>query len=797
MYRYLISLAFLLSPFLLRAQDTLYVGKSGELQVAQAVVSGTVRDEASGEVLFGANVLLVETNEVFSVDRQGTFRFSKAPGLYTLRVTFLGYQDLLQPLRVYGDGYLDLSMALQAEALEEVVVSTEDPRANITNTTMGVTRLSIKSIEALPLFAGETDILKSLVLLPGVSSVGEASSGFNVRGGSADQNLVLLGGVPIYNPSHLFGYFSAFNSEVVNSVTVYKGGIPAKFGGRASSVINLEYKKGDLQKWAGNLSLGTISSQASAGGPLIKDKVSILLGGRLSYSNWILQTIDDPEIRNSSANFFDGNVIAHYQINEDHSLSYSFYQSGDRFNLLEQNEFQWFNQLQSLEWNGAFSEKVYLKVYAGQSLYDFEISDFAEFDSFRFDSDITDRQAKAEISISFSPTNVISVGGSGKNIKINPGNINKLIDDSGIRPSTLESEQGNELAFFVQHEVEIGKKLGIIYGLRFNHFSNLGPKTVYQYDPFETRSEENITERLDYPDGETIATYQGLEPRFSLRYAINENTSVKLGFNRMIQNIGLISNTTAIAPTDIWKLADSHIEPTRTRQYSAGFFKNFSQDTYEVSLEGYYKSIDNIIEYKDGANLFLNPRIETELLSGIGEAFGAELYIRKNSGKLTGWLSYTYSRSLNRVIGFFPEETINRGEWYPANFDKPHDLTNVLEYQLNPQWKFSTVFTYSTGRPVSYPVAKFDYLGQNLAYYEARNDNRVPDYHRLDFSITFSPASEIKILAGDWILSVYNAYGRKNAFSVFFDDVPGSPPQAFRLATLGVPFPSLSYKVKL
>ena len=797
MQRYLSVLAFTLISISIWAQDTLIVGEADALPREQVAVSGTVRDASNSELLFGANLQILETNAVFSVDQKGMFRFSVPPGSFTLKITFLGYQELVKQLLVHGDGNLDLLLTPQAEALQEVVVSTEDPRANIQNTAMGVNRLSIKSIEALPPFAGETDILKSLVLLPGVSSVGEASSGFNVRGGSSDQNLVLLGGVPIYNPSHLFGYFSAFSSEVVNSVTVFKGGIPSRFGGRASSVVNVELKKGDLQQWSGNLSLGTISSQASAGGPLIKDKVSLLIGGRISYSNWILGTIEDPDIRNSSANFFDGNAIVHYRINNDHNLVYSFYQSGDRFQLLERNEFQWYNQLHSLEWTSAFSEKLLLKFSAGQSTYDFRVRDFAQFDNFRYDSDISDRLARVEFNISFSATNVLSLGGSAKRIEINPGNIDRLTDDSGILPAALEPEKATELAGFVQHEVEIGKNLGLIYGVRFNYFTNLGPKTVYQYAPFETRADENIIGQTSYADGAAIASYQGLEPRLSLRYTINDKTSVKLGFNRLIQNIGLISNTTSIAPTDIWKLADSHIQPTRTRQYSAGIFRNFAQDTYEFSLEGYYKSIDNIIEYKDGAALFLNPTIETQLLSGIGEAYGVELYVRKNSGKLTGWLSYTYSRSLNRVIGSYPEESINGGNWYPSNFDKPHDLTTVLEYPLHRNWKFSAIFTYSVGRPVSYPVAKFDYLGQTLAYYEARNDQRVPDYHRLDLSLTFNFDSSIKVLGGDWILSIYNAYGRKNAFSVFFDDIPGSPPQAFRLSTLGVPFPSLSYKVKL
>lgn len=791
-----IALALWLMCAQLQGQQMVIIGQETNAE-GPVSITGTVTDAQSGEPMVGANLFIQEREEGISVDDQAKFALRLPKGIYTFRITYIGYETQLFRADIRGDGNLYVKLVSRINALEEVVVASNDPRQNITKINMGVTQLSVKTIETLPPFAGEVDILKSLVLLPGVSSVGEASSGFNIRGGGSDQNLIQLGGAPIYNVSHLFGYFSAFNSDVIRNVTIYKGGIPAKFGGRASSIIDLEYQKGDLNKWTGSLSLGTITSQGSVGGPLLKNKLSILLSGRGSYANWILKSMKNPDIRNSSAGFYDASAALNFEISPKNSLSYFIYQSGDRFSLLGENEFSWQNQIQNLTWSSALSEKFFLQLAFSKSLYDFAVEERKLLDSFRYGSDISDLQGKLELNFSLSAANNIALGVTGKILKITPGYIEGLEEESGVDPMELESEHGRETAFFLQHELELNKKLGLSYGARLNIFSYLGPKTVYEYEAFLPRSPVNIIGQKTYRDQESITQYRGIEPRFSLRYSINENTSVKIGYNRMIQNIGLISNTTSIAPTDIWKLADSHIEPTRASQYSIGLFKNLFENNFEVSLEAYYKSMENIIEYKDGANLFLNANIETELLSGEGRAYGAELYVKKNQGKMTGWVSYTYSRSLRRVIGFYPEETINNGEWYASNFDKPHDLTAVAEYKKSQHLRFSSIFTYSTGQPVSYPVAKFTYQGQTLAYYQARNEFRIPDYHRLDLSMTFSFPSNVKWLKGDWTLSVYNVYGRKNAFSVFFDDVPGESPQAYRLATLGIPFPSLSYKVKL
>ena len=762
-------------------------------------ITGKIIDKDSDEPLLGAFIFIDQLNTGVTADADGFYTLNIQKGVYDFNVSYLGYQTYDLVVEVVGNGNYDFKLANESTNLNEVVISANDARDNVKNSKMGVTALSSAKIEALPQFVGEVDILKSLVLLPGVSSVGEASSGFNIRGGGSDQNLILLGGAPIYNPSHLFGFFSSFNSEMISNATIYKGGIPAEFGGRSSSIVDLDYKKGDLTKWGGNLSIGTISSKIGIGGPIIKNKLSVLLGGRTSYSSWIFNLIDDPELKNSSADFYDLNAILHYKVSDKHNFNYTFYRSGDSFNLLDQSAFEWYNTIQTADWTSSFSENAFLNLAFTRSEYEFAVDETQLFNPFRYSSNIADTKAKIEFNYSFGEGNLVTVGASSKLVEINPGEIGKISEnsESNVQAQTVDQEQGMESSAYLQHDLDLGKYIGFSYGARFTTYSFLGPRTVYDYEEELPKSQSTIINNTQFGDNDKIVTYTSIEPRLSLRLSINENSSIKFGFNRMSQNIGLISNSTAIAPTDIWKLADRYVKPVIADQYSAGIFQNFFDNAFEFSIEGYYKTFDNVLEYKSGADLFLNPNIETELISGIGEAYGAEFYLKKNTGKFTGWLSYTYSRSLRRVIGLYPEETINNGAWYPSNFDKPHDFTAVGEYKLFKNLKFSAIFTYSTGRPISFPSAKFIYLGEFLAFYDLRNENRVPDYHRLDLSMTWNFNSSNKFLNGDWILSVYNTYSRRNAFSVFFDDIAGLPPQAYRLSALGVAFPSLSYKIKI
>ena len=778
----------------IHSQDTISI--SSELRNGSLCeIRGKIVDGANGFPLVGANLYISALGIGNSTDEDGNFTLDIPVGNYKVRISFIGYESRELYLQVSGSGELNIRLTPSYDSLEEIVIQADDPRQNIESSRMGVTRLSVETIEKLPTFIGETDILKSLVLLPGVSSVGEASSGVNVRGGGSDENLILLGGAPIYNPSHLFGYFSAFNSDLISNVTIYKGGVPSKYGGRASSIIDMSYKAGDFNQWDGELSLGTIASKVTAGGPIIKNKLSIQSGARVSYVNWLLGSLSDPNLSKSKADFYDANLLLAYKISDQNNIEASVYRSNDNFNLLGDDAFSWQNTLASVNWNYSLSSKLFLSAYGALSLYDFSVKDLSLANNFDYRSEIDDQTVSLQLDYSLNDENQVSGGVIGKQIKINPGEIIPLDDNSDVNPQELNDEKARIYNFFLQHDINIGR-FALSYGARYSNYNHLGPDVVNLYDPLLPRSIENVTGSIEFSEGSTEINYANIEPRLSLRYLLGSNSSIKLGYNKMVQYLGLISNTTTIAPTDIWKLADYHINPLISDQYSIGLFKNFGDGAFETSLEAYYKSFQNVTEYKDGADLILNDHIETELLAGDGRAYGIEFLIKKNLGDFTGWLSYTYSRSERRVIGFYDVETINRGEWYPSNFDKPHDLTAVAEYKVGPKLKFSSVFTYSQGRPVSYPVAKFNYQGQSVAYYDLRNTNRIPDYHRLDLAMTFKFGSDSWIFDGEWIMSFYNLYGRKNAFSVFFDDVENEPPQAFRLSTLGTMFPSLSYKLE-
>lgn len=753
-----------------------------------------VEDSKDRGPLVGASVLVLETGEGEVTDGKGSAKLSLASGEYTLEVSYLGYETGTEKVRVQGNGLIRIRLSVNAQTMEEVVVEANADR-NVKGTDLGRQVMSIETIEALPPFVGEPDILKSITLLPGVSTVGEASAGFNVRGSNADQNLILLGGAPLYNPSHLFGFFSAFNTELIQDVSIYKGGVPANYGGRASSIIDLRYKRGSQEKWGGNASLGLVSAKLSAGGPIFTEKLTAMVAGRSSYSNWILQAINDAEVSNSRAGFYDVNAILDYDISEDFNVRYAFYRSSDDFRLASDTSFSWSNQNHSLAFNKSINGKLLVDVKAIHAAYKFSIVDKSPFGSFTLDSKIKDQGLNVGLKYFITPNHDISFGAQTKQLEIQPGELIGTNPDYPIDPFRVENERATESGIYFQQTLELGRFIGLSYGIRYNEFRFLGPNDIPVYEPLLPRDEENIAEFTSYKKGDVIQKYGGWEPRASLRLSIDDKTSIKAGYNRLFQYIHLISNTTTIAPTDVWKLSDPYIEPQEVVQYSGGIFRNFSNNSIEASVEVFYKDIKNILDYKDGATLLLNSNLESDLLNGKGRAYGLELYLEKKKGDFTGWVSYTYSRSERRVIGSFPEETINDGEWYPANYDKPHNMSFVGNYSFNKRTKLSAIFTYSTGRPVSYPSAKFNYFnGINIAYYDERNNFRAPDYHRLDLSLTFGWENEKKWLAGDFVFSIYNVYGRKNAFSVFFDDIPGAPPQAFRLSVLGIPFPSLSYK---
>ncbi|MDI1324521.1 MAG: TonB-dependent receptor [Algoriphagus sp.] len=760
-------------------------------------ISVRITDEITGEALVGATVTVPELGINRITDANGSFELELERAEYTLLFRYVGYETIDYPITAVGDGRIAIRMIQEDFQLDDVVIFGSDPEKNIKSTDMGAIKLSMNSIKELPPFLGEVDIIRSMATLPGVSQVGEAAAGLNVRGGGADQNLIQFAGAPIYNPTHLFGLFTSFNADIVNDVTLYKSVIPARFGGRGSSILDILPKTGSVTDWGGDLMVSNVSGKVGINGPIVKDKVSMKAGFRMSYINWFLGALSNPDLKASQANFYDGNLVISAPISENNEFTYSFYTSYDDFAFASDTTISWKNTSHSLQWKSRLTEKLSLEALGYYTQYDYSIFNRSGINNFDLNSGIRDYGVKAFLTYQFSEGNRITAGADIKQLTIQPGDL--IPEDgaeSGILPKKVQDEYGQESGVHFQHEFELGEKFGMSYGLRYDMYQYLGPRTVRQYAENQPISDGTAIGETTYEDGEKIIGYDGLGPRVSARYSLSKNSSFKAGYNKMYQFIHLISNTATIAPTDIWKLSDQFLEPQIVDQYSLGFYNNFKGNIFETSIEVYYKDIQNVVEYKDGANLILQDDIETELVPAEGQAYGIELYVKKNLGRLTGWISYTYSRSLRRVLTAYEEESINDGEWFASNFDKPHDLTLIGNYKVSTNTSISATFGYSTGRPVTFPEAKFDFSGNSLAYFDNRNEQRLPDFHRLDFAVNFKLNGKGKFFEGDWTFSILNVYGRKNPFSLFFADEAGAPPQAFRLAILGVPLPSISYSIK-
>ncbi|SDD62216.1 Outer membrane receptor proteins, mostly Fe transport [Algoriphagus faecimaris] len=765
-------------------------------QLKNIRITGRIIDQITGEALVGATVTIPELNQVKVTDPNGGFELMLERAEYNLEFRYVGYETIFYPITSVGDGRISIQMIQEDFQLDDVVIFGRDPEKNIRSTDMGAITLSMNSMKELPPFLGEVDIIRSMATLPGVSQVGEAAAGINVRGGGADQNLIQYAGAPIYNPTHLFGLFTSFNPDVVNDVTLYKSVIPTRFGGRGSSILDILPKTGALDRWGGDLMVSNISGKVGVNGPLVKDKISLRGGFRGSYINWFLNSLSNPDLANSQANFYDGNLVISAPISEKNEFTYSFYTSYDDFAFASDTTISWQNNSHSFQWKSKLNEKLSLEALGYYTQYDYSIFNRSGISDFDLNSGIEDYGGKLFVQYQLSPTNKITLGGDTKRLEIQPGELIPFdSQESGILPKKVQNEFGVESGVHFQHEFEIGEKFGMSYGLRYDMYSFLGPRNVRQYEANQPKSDGTAVSEVSYGEGEKIIDYTGLGPRGSIRYSLSKYSSIKVGYNKMYQFIHLISNTATIAPTDFWKLSDEFLEPQSVDQYSLGFYQNFKGNIFETSIEVYYKDIQNVVEYKDGANLIVQNHLETELVPAQGRAYGVELYAKKNLGRLTGWISYTYSRSLRRVITAFEEEIINDGDWFSSNFDKPHDITVIGNYKISTNTSVSATFGYSTGRPVTFPQAKFDYLGNSLAYFSRRNEQRLPDFHRLDLSVNFKFRGESKFADGEWTFSVLNVYGRRNPFSLFFVDEAGAPPQANRLAVLGVPLPSLSYSI--
>tara|TARA_R110001592_G_scaffold127450_1_gene339199 strand:- start:14453 stop:16828 length:2376 start_codon:yes stop_codon:yes gene_type:complete len=786
--RFLLNLLFLGLSFQAFSQNLLHT------------YSGYVRDSKTGEELIGVNVVIPSLGEGTSTNLYGYYSLSLKPGIYEVSIQYIGYQTKTMKIDLNKDLKMNIELSENTTELDEVIVTAEKLDQNVSSVEMSVAQLDIKDVKKMPALLGEVDIIRSLTLLPGISTIGEASNGFNVRGGNTDQNLILLDEAPVYNSSHLFGFFSIFNADAVKDVKLYKGGIPSRYGGRLSSVVDVRQKDGNNKEFSGTGGIGLLSSRLLLEGPIQKDKSAFMVAARRSYADIFLALSSDPAISENTLYFYDLNTKLNYIISDKDRLYLSGYFGRDVFEINDLFGFDWGNTSASLRWNHLFSDKLFSNFTLVFTDYTYSLgtADDTEF-NFRLQSTIQDYHFKNQYNYYINSKNEIEFGVEGIYYRMKPGQI------TGSVELELQREYAFEPSIYFSQELELGTRWTLQYGLRYSSFYNLGAQTVRSYSNPDLPNSEELIGSQEYKAGEIIEAYnglEGLEPRFSANYRIDDERSLKASYNRTRQYIHLISNTSTPTPVDLYRPAGRYIEPATVNQIAAGYFQNFADNRYEVSVEGYYKDFQNIVDYRNGADLIFNETIETEILSGIGRSYGLEFYLRKRKGRLSGWLSYTLSKTELKVENDDPLLAINAGEWYAANYDKRHDISFVLSYQLTKKWDLGMNFTYQTGRAITPPEGRFTFEEYSVPVYRSRNSLRIPDYHRLDLSANYTPQKDPnKKFYSAWSIGIYNVYGRRNAYSIFFEQADAPPgatapsfnTQAVQLSIFGTIIPSVTW----
>jgi outer membrane cobalamin receptor len=763
----------------------------------KATVSGIVTDFQSGEPLPGVAIFIRESMTGTTTDDAGFYSLDLPAGRHELNIQAVGMKDVRRQLQVYSGGTLNIELDEQAYAIKEIVITSERLE-RIRTATIGVERLEIKDMKNIPTAFGEVDIMKVVLSLPGVKSVGEASSGFNVRGGATDQNLILFNGGTVYNPTHLFGFFSAFNPDLIQDMELYKSSIPPQYGGRISSVLEVGGRKGNKKKFQGSASLGLLTSRLTLEGPLKVDKTSVLAGLRTTYSDWILKSLPEKSgYSDGNAGFYDANLSIDHRFDDRNSLYADGYFSRDRFSFDAFDKYTYRNATASLAWRHIFNDKLTGSFSAGYDHYDYMTQDVTNpAEAYSLSFGIEQQYAQANFTRYISDNHTLDVGFSGLYYNLNPGTYLPEGDSSLVTPNHMQREKAIESALYAGHRWDVTPQLSIHTGLRYSLFGALGPRTYNLYEAGALPSPATLTATETKAGGALFKTYQGPEYRISARYAFTGDLSVKAGVNTMRQYIHKLSNTTIMSPTDTWKLSDANVRPQEGMQIAAGLYKNFANHTIETSIEMYYKTMDNYPDYRKGAELLMNPHIETDILSVQGRAYGVELMVKKTQGKLNGWASYTYSRTELRQSDPAIPSPVNNGQWYPADFDKPHDFKLAGNYKFTQRFSLSMNCDYSTGRPITLPVSKYQMAGGEFVYYSDRNQYRIPDFFRIDLSINIEPSHHLTLLThSSFSLGVYNVTGRKNAYSVYYIAEEGQL-QGYRLAIFGMPIPYISYNIK-
>lgn len=782
----------------------LYIGQLQENdKYPVAKVEGKTLDGKTGNPLPGVSIYFDQLKKGIVSDSKGKFSIDLSVDReFDMKYNYMGYEEASRKIKVLSNGTLNLELFEKTVKLNEVVILAERADQNVNRTQMSLLKLDAKAIKELPLTLGEIDIIKSVSLLPGIQSSGEFGTGFYVRGGSSDQNLILIEDVPIFNSSHLFGLTGILNPDGVASVTLLKAGIPAKYGERVSSIMDIRMGSSNQDNAKVKGGIGLINSRINVDLPLANNKINLYLGGRATYSDWLLKKMPDADLKTSSAKFYDLNALLSFTLNTHNKINLFGYYSSDEFGFSRHTNYNYGNLLSSLRWNHIFNKNLSSVLTVGISSYKYNISEFdtlRKSEAYKSESSVLYNDLKYNINWTPIQNNSFDMGFNAIRYSISPGKLSPYNGESFIKPVTMQKEQAYEYAVYLSDDITFSEKLSSEIGLRYSGYVNTGPGTVYVYNDAYTRSAETIMDTLYYGKNKVIKRYDALEPRFSLRYSISDKSSVKLSYTKNKQYLNLISNTSVENPADYWKLSNSYIKPLSSEQYAMGYFRNFKNNTFETSVEVYYKKLQNCIEYKNGATIYYNPTLEADLLNAGGYSYGLELYIKKSLGRLTGWLSYSYSSSKRRTTSDNAYEKINNNQYFPSTFDKPHNFNVVGNYHISKRWRFSWAFTYNTERPITLPELKYDYKGKKLIYYSDRNKYRLPDYHRLDISITLDESLKLKkFWKGSWTFSIINLYGRKNVYSVFYQKNPDEVNiykvySMYKLYIIGRPLPTLTY----
>ncbi|WP_442796412.1 TonB-dependent receptor [Pelobium manganitolerans] len=758
--------------------------------IAQAqkyfVLNGTVKDGGTGETLIGASVQLKGAATFATVtNAYGYYSLSVPAGVYELVYSYVGYQSISQNISIGGDAKRNVSLT-SANQLNEIVVNAEKRNANVENPIMGVQKLDVKEINSIPVLFGERDILKTLQLLPGIKSAGEGNSGFYVRGGSTDQNLILLDEATVYNASHLLGFFSTFNSDAIKDATIYKGGMPAQYGGRLASVLDIKMNDGNKKDYTVEGGIGLIASRLKVEGPIKKEKSSFMVSGRRTYADSFLAFSSDTSVKGSTLYFYDLNAKANFILDDKNTIYLSGYFGRDKLGITNSFGFDWGNTTATLRLNHLFSNRLFSNTSLIYSNYNYLIKSLLEDNDFNVKSAIRNYNLKQDFQFTANNAHEIKFGLNLIHHTIAPGDIGASAASS-VNATKIENRNGLELAAYFSDEYNVNDKLHLAYGARISNFSALGSGTFHTYD-----EDGAILSNKTYKSGQLVKNYFNLEPRIAASYQFSNNKSVKASYTRNTQNLHLMSNSTATSPTDLYIMNSNNVKPEIADQIAIGYFNNFKDDTYEFSAELYYKDMKNQIEYRNGTDLRGNKNVEADLLFGDGRAYGVELFLKKRFGKFNGWIGYTLAKTERQF------DQIDDGRWFNAKQDRTHDLSVVGIYKASPRWTLSSTFVYNTGNAVTYPSGKYQLDGETVFYYSERNGYRTPAYHRLDFSATLEPKLKPgRKYQSSWSFGIYNVYNRKNPFSIDFEDDPNdaSRTQAVQTSLFGI-IPSVTWNFK-